>query len=679
MMLPESPSDDTRAQPSSTARIVRTIKNAASNEATEQAIPPIGGKSPLEAAMAAANTYVATLHTKLQPFLTDLIRQVLKDMSAFHFKSEKLKEMNATSDYVPAVCRTVGMKLQAVSEVTKSMGFKALEDELAEAIEATRRDWATRFVLPVFDMNVKALRRRFQLSLCRLLSSAAKGFIALVGTKGYDATVAVMDLLAMHGDKVIAALNVTTCEFLTLLKETAGTTIIPSPTVEHSLSESLHQVNGTSPSRDKGQEDGSLATVNAAQATAAAAANTIAEQLTSAKAAVAETTSHLELMRALVSQARGVADEATRDRATLHETLATARRARAAAIDTVNVAVADEAQCVAELNAADMDTAAAAKNQLALGAQALFEAAKRANKGAVRALTALRERAAAVNAPDDEGSVQTHGTTATPRSMSSISTTPTVALTTTITPGSILLRNNFRRAASLLHDATTAAIRDIDLVAADEFTPPQISRRATIINMLKTLLNDGIVVTLQIFCGRIADNERDRCIAKATVEPQLEHAAARIAAVVEAERPANRPTLKGLIHDNVDKTTEDLRRRIQSLEAKLGETKNALKRTTAALGEPSMPKQKRAKNKVGGGTKSKKTPGTAVAPSSAPFPKNKSWKRTASKKPTNKPATPITTATNDNASTTVNKKARKKATGRKPGGKGRGKPTAARN
>ncbi len=74
------------------------------------------------------------------------------------------------------------------------------------------------------------------------------------------------------------------------------------------------------------------------------------------------------------------------------------------------------------------------------------------------------------------------------------------------------------------------------------------------------------------------------------MEPQLEHAAARIAAVVKAERPANRPTLKGLIHDDVDKTTEDLRRRIQSLEVKLGETKNALKRTTAKSGEPSMPK-----------------------------------------------------------------------------------------
>ena len=254
-MLPESPSDDISEQPSCAKRVYFD-EAPPSNEVTEKAVPPIGGKTPLEAAMAAANTYIETLHKKLQPFLTNLTRQVLKDMSAFHYKSEKLEEIVATPEYVPAVCRTVGMKLQAVSEVTKSTGFKALEDELAETISATRRDWATRFVLPVLDMNVKALRRRFQLSFCRLLSSAAKGFIAQVGTEGYDAAVAIMDLLAIHGDAVTAPLNVTTHDFLLLFKEAVGTTIIPSPTVEHSFSDLLHQVNGTSPSRDMGQADG---------------------------------------------------------------------------------------------------------------------------------------------------------------------------------------------------------------------------------------------------------------------------------------------------------------------------------------------------------------------------------------------------------------------------------------
>jgi hypothetical protein len=154
--------------------------------------------------MAAATTYVETLHRKLQPFLLDLIRQVLKDASTFHHKHEKLQEMCTNPDYVPAVCRTIGMKLQAMSEVSKSTGFKTLEDELNEEIQALRRDWATRFVLPVQDLNVRAMRKRFQLSFCQLLSKAVKGFIALEGAKGYNYNVAVMDLFAMHGNEVTA-------------------------------------------------------------------------------------------------------------------------------------------------------------------------------------------------------------------------------------------------------------------------------------------------------------------------------------------------------------------------------------------------------------------------------------------------------------------------------------------
>ena len=180
-MLTEPPSDNTRVQPSG-MKPIRLNKASLSNEASDKAIPPIGGKTSLEAAMATAITYVKTLHKKLQPFLTDLIRQVLKNASTYHYKSDKFKEIVATPEYVPAICHTVEMKLQAVSKITKSTGFKALEDKLEEAIEATRCNWARHFVFPVLDLNVKALRKRFQLSYCRLLSLAAKGFVTKVGT-----------------------------------------------------------------------------------------------------------------------------------------------------------------------------------------------------------------------------------------------------------------------------------------------------------------------------------------------------------------------------------------------------------------------------------------------------------------------------------------------------------------
>jgi hypothetical protein len=200
-MLLELPSDDNRMQPLGDKRI-RLKEASPSNKASDKAIPPSAGKTPLEAAMATATTYAKMLHAKLQPFLTNLIGQVLKDASAYHYKSEKLKEMVTTPAYIPTICQTVGMKLQAVSEVTKSTGFKALEDELTEAILATGCGWATRFVFPVLDLNVKAMRKRFQLSFCWLLLLAAKGFIAQVGTEGYNANVTVMDLLAMYGPKL---------------------------------------------------------------------------------------------------------------------------------------------------------------------------------------------------------------------------------------------------------------------------------------------------------------------------------------------------------------------------------------------------------------------------------------------------------------------------------------------
>jgi hypothetical protein len=79
------------------------------------------------------------------------------------------------------------------------------------------------------------MRKRFQLSFFRLLLLAAKGFIAQVGMEGYNANVAVMDLLAMYGNKVAAPLNIIPHDFLILFKEVAGLIIIPSPTINHAI------------------------------------------------------------------------------------------------------------------------------------------------------------------------------------------------------------------------------------------------------------------------------------------------------------------------------------------------------------------------------------------------------------------------------------------------------------
>jgi hypothetical protein len=99
-----------------------------------------------------------------------------------------------------------------------------------------------------------------------------------------------------------------------------------------------------------------------------------------------------------------------------------------------------------------------------------------------------------------------------------------------------------------------------------------IGGQVIVISTLKALLGQGIVEPTRLFCVQLISNKETCRITKATAQPTLEDAAARIAAVVEAERQAKCPTLKGLIHKDVDKTTKELRRRIQSLKAKLSAT-----------------------------------------------------------------------------------------------------------
>jgi hypothetical protein len=97
----ELPSDAS-TQPSGAKRIQfeEPLPTEVSGKATTQ---PTRVTSPLDAALAAAQIYVAALHEKLQPFLKDLIGRVLKDASAFHYKSKKYKEMHANPEYIPAI------------------------------------------------------------------------------------------------------------------------------------------------------------------------------------------------------------------------------------------------------------------------------------------------------------------------------------------------------------------------------------------------------------------------------------------------------------------------------------------------------------------------------------------------------------------------------------------------
>jgi hypothetical protein len=378
-MHPESPSDVMSTQLLGTKRIrfEEPLPTGVLGKATTQ---PTCVTSPLKAALATAQTYVATLHVKLQPFLKDHIGCVLKDASTFHYKSEKYKEMCANPEYVPAICQSVVMKLQALDEVTKSPGYKTLKDKPAKEIEALQRDWATRFVLPVQDLNVRAMKKRYQLSICWLLSMAAKGFIAQAGAKGYDANAAVMDLLTMHGNDTPTPLNINAHNFLLLFKEAAGLTIIPFPTVLHNLTDMINKVNSDAlagalgdiyknlartmmtTTKMMGTTKATMVAVAAAAAAATAmmaamamtatmrtmattatkeatataaaamvavvvlaAANTLTNLIMAAAAAVTRATSQKDLAHAMAEQARSIADEALKSCTNVRTALEEAR------------------------------------------------------------------------------------------------------------------------------------------------------------------------------------------------------------------------------------------------------------------------------------------------------------------------------------------------------------------
>ena len=216
---------------------------------------------------------------------------------------------------------------------------------------------------------------------------------------------------------------------------------------------------------------------------------------------------------------------------------------------------------------------------------------------------------------------------------------------------------------SLLHRKTAAAIREINVPTTNSsedtpMTTPPIGGQRNVITALKTLLNRGIVEPIRQFHTCLVSNEQERRFSKATVEPALEQAAARIAAGVEAERPTNHLTLKGLIHEDVDKTTDELRRRIQSLESILVASS--------------------AKNELGGSKKNAMKPkGTATAQTKNSKPtsqKPKSKKTALTSRKNNKPSP----ADRSNVSTTTAKNPKEKKPRIKSSGNVQGKKTAAR-
>ena len=156
-----------------------------------------GPKTPLEAAMGVKSSYVATLHESLVTFLDDLAEKSIRLFSDFYYNNIKYQANSTDQAYIPKSIKQIGLvTLQATEEVMESKDFKTLQLKLSADLDATRRRIANDYFLPVENLHRLALKRRFQLSICRLLTSAALGFIAEIDIKNNTEHEAVMNLLA---------------------------------------------------------------------------------------------------------------------------------------------------------------------------------------------------------------------------------------------------------------------------------------------------------------------------------------------------------------------------------------------------------------------------------------------------------------------------------------------------
>ena len=149
--------------------------------------------------------------------------------------------------YIPKSIKEIGLvTLQVTEEVMESKDFKTLKLKLSDNLETTRRRITNDYFLPAEDVHRLALKRRFQLSVCRLLTSAATGFIAEINIKNNTKHEAVMNFLATSPTSLLVEpIAKNAREFLLLYKEAHKLKFIPPPTTKHkALNSVLNEING---------------------------------------------------------------------------------------------------------------------------------------------------------------------------------------------------------------------------------------------------------------------------------------------------------------------------------------------------------------------------------------------------------------------------------------------------
>jgi type VI protein secretion system component VasF len=103
----------------------------------------------------------------LRPFLTPLAKSALREFACHFYAEEKAKEMKSDPNYVLSSAKKLRIILQAMPEVQKSQGFKALRNDLTTELEKFHAMITQEYVLKANDLNADAKRGRYHTAICK--------------------------------------------------------------------------------------------------------------------------------------------------------------------------------------------------------------------------------------------------------------------------------------------------------------------------------------------------------------------------------------------------------------------------------------------------------------------------------------------------------------------------------
>jgi hypothetical protein len=174
-----------------------------------------------------------TLHSGLTTFLSTLSRASLTAYSEYHQNTLKNREANLTPHHIPTSVKKLKLVLQPLDELKGSEGFKALQDELDADLAIFHRKLTDKFVTPLNKMNENAYLKRFHISIYQYLRKATQGFIAQLDICNYSEDQAVVDFLttASPTDLALPPRPLDLKQHLQLYKEAnSEVSILPLPT-----------------------------------------------------------------------------------------------------------------------------------------------------------------------------------------------------------------------------------------------------------------------------------------------------------------------------------------------------------------------------------------------------------------------------------------------------------------